>query len=470
MYKSQLIQVLRSCSKKERRDLRKWLQSPIHNQRTDVVVLLDYLTENNHLDQEIALEKEKVYATLFSTGDYEDTKMRQTMYFLLKSLEAFLIYQEQSKDTVKAELKLASIYRHRKLDKSFRQTMSALQETHTQSEFRNENYLFDDFKIQQELYYKIENEKRGINMNLQEISDTLDVYFIAEKLKIACLMYAHKNVYKKVYTTPLLKEIIEFIENEALQDKNISIAIYYNGYKMLSEVESESYFQTLKGLIQEKIRVFLDAEKKIIYLMALNYCISQVNAANKRFFTEMFELYKSGLEKRIFLEDNILSRWTFRNIIVTALNLKEFDWTEKFIDQYKGYIEDTYREHAVSFNLAKLYFEKGDYKASMRLLSQTEYDDVLINLNAKTMLLKMFYMLGEFDSLESLVDSMRTYLQRKDMISYHKNNYKNIVSLVKKLLNLNTNSKTQIEKFTKAVEETTPNTEKNWFLERIAKL
>jgi NAD+--asparagine ADP-ribosyltransferase len=65
---------------------------------------------------------------------------------------------------------------------------------------------------------------------------------------------------------------------------------------------------------------------------------------------------------------------------------------------------------------------------------------------------------------------MRTYLQRKDMISYHKNNYKNIVSLVKKLLNLNTNSKTQIEKFTKAVEETTPNTEKNWFLERIAKL
>jgi hypothetical protein len=434
------------------------------------VVLLDYLTENNHLDSETLLEKEKVYATLFSTEGYEDTKMRQTMYFLLKHLEDFLIYQEQSKDEVKAQLKLASIYRHRKLDKSFRQTMSNLQETHELSEFRNENYLFDDFKIQQELYYKIENEKRGINMNLQEVSDSLDVYFIAEKLKIACLMYSHKNVYKKIYTTPLLQEIIEYVEKEQLYTKSIAIAIYFNAYKMLSEIDSAPFFQALKALIYEKIIVFPDSEKKSVYLISLNYCISQVNAANKKFFIEMFDLYKSGLEKNIFLEDNILSRWTFRNIIVTALQLKEFDWTATFIEQYKGYIEEGYREHAVSFNLAKLYFEKGDYKSSMRLLSQTEYDDILINLNAKTMLLKMFYMLDEFDSLESLVDSMRTYLQRKDMISYHKNNYKNIVSLIKKLINLNTNSKTQIEKFTKTVEETTPNTEKNWFLERIAKL
>ena len=47
MEKSLLILILRSCTKKEFRELRKWLDSPMHNQRQDVVNLFNYLLEDN---------------------------------------------------------------------------------------------------------------------------------------------------------------------------------------------------------------------------------------------------------------------------------------------------------------------------------------------------------------------------------------------------------------------------------------
>ncbi|MEO0778456.1 MAG: hypothetical protein AAF146_17950 [Bacteroidota bacterium] len=41
--------------------MRKWLQSPIHNQREDVVQLLDYLVEGSRLNKEDLLEKQVVF-------------------------------------------------------------------------------------------------------------------------------------------------------------------------------------------------------------------------------------------------------------------------------------------------------------------------------------------------------------------------------------------------------------------------
>ena len=42
-------------------------------------------------------------------------------------------------------------------------------------------------------------------------------------------------------------------------------------------------------------------------------------------------------------------------------------------------------------------FEKGDYKTAMKLFSQLEYDDILMNLNAKVMQFKMLYEQDEID-------------------------------------------------------------------------
>ena len=46
MQKSVLTEIVRALDKKEIRELNKWLQSPAHNQRQDVVRLFEFLLKN----------------------------------------------------------------------------------------------------------------------------------------------------------------------------------------------------------------------------------------------------------------------------------------------------------------------------------------------------------------------------------------------------------------------------------------
>jgi tetratricopeptide (TPR) repeat protein len=169
----------------------------------------------------------------------------------------------------------------------------------------------------------------------------------------------------------------------------------------------------------------------------------------------------------ILIENQIVSRWTFLNVILIGLRLKEFDWAGIFIKQYQQFLEPRYRENFVHYCQARLLYEQKKYKEAQRLLVQVEYDDMLINLNAKSMLLKMFYEEEELDALESLLESMRTYLQRKEVIGYHKANYQNIIRYTKKLLRVTPRNKEQKEKLRQEIQHANPLTEKEWLLEML---
>ncbi len=124
----------------------------------------------------------------------------------------------------------------------------------------------------------------------------------------------------------------------------------------------------------------------------------------------------------------------------------------------------------VHFCLARLHFEKGEYDTAMRLLQQVEYDDILMNLNAKTMLLKMYYEQEELSALESLLESFRIYIQRKKMIGYHSSNYKNILRFTRKLIKINPYSRKQKDKLKMEIEAAKPLSEREWLLGRLEAL
>ncbi|MBK6996347.1 MAG: hypothetical protein IPH31_15980 [Lewinellaceae bacterium] len=84
------------------------------------------------------------------------------------------------------------------------------------------------------------------------------------------------------------------------------------------------------------------------------------------------------------------------------------------------------------------------------------------------MLLKIYYERDDFDAFESLLESMRTYLQRKEAPDpSRKASYKNMISVMKKLLQLNIFSKAQRETFREMVHKTNPLMEREWLLEQL---
>lgn len=111
----------------------------------------------------------------------------------------------------------------------------------------------------------------------------------------------------------------------------------------------------------------------------------------KAYQLKVFEWYKWGLEQGALLYHKKLSRFTYLNITSAGLKLKEFDWVAQFIKNYANYLPTAYKANYVHYTTAKLYFNKKKYYEAQQLLQQIEYDDIFLNLDAKTMLLEIYY-------------------------------------------------------------------------------
>ena len=161
----------------------------------------------------------------------------------------------------------------------------------------------------------------------------------------------------------------------------------------------------------------------------------------------------------------------FKNIVTAGLRLYEFDWVEEFIHQYNQLLDEKFRDNAVTFNLAQLYFYKKDYPKVISQLSQVEYDDMIYNLNSKTLLMASYYELDEIEALGSLLDSFRVYLSRnKELPATRRKHYLNTIGIVRKLSKLTPGDTKEIEKLKAEVENTQGVVSKNWIMDKLASL
>ena len=86
------------------------------------------------------------------------------------------------------------------------------------------------------------------------------------------------------------------------------------------------------------------------------------------------------------------------------------------------------------------------------------------------MLIKIYYEEGEYGVLDSLLESLRTYINRKKAIAYHKNIYNNLIRFTKRLIRLSPYDKAQKAKLRQEIEAANPLPERKWLLEQLDNL
>lgn len=468
MQNSQLTHILFALSKKESRELRKWLVSPIHNQRSDVVQLYEYLTSGNRLEDDKSLEKERIFRKLYPKEAYDDAKMRQVIHFLQESIEEYLVYAKSVEDIVQQKINLAKSYREKKLTKLYQKTIRNIEDIHGTKLKKDDDYLEKSFLIEREKSEQVSEGSR--TANFQEMSDSAELAFIARKLKLACGMISYQRIFKTEYDFGMIEQVLAYIDEKKQLLGIPIIKVYYDLYRLFKYPQHEQNFFEVKNDILVFESQFLTSEKLDIFMAALNYCIGKMNTGYSHYVREAFEIYQRGLESEVFIQGGTISPHNFRNIVTTGTSLKEFEWVSSFIKGYESYLAPEYRENFVQFSLAKLYFEKGDYDQAQRLLIQFDIDDVLINLSAKSMLIKIYYEEGELNTLESLLESLRTYINRKKSIAYHKIIYNNLIRFTKKLVRLPPRNKALKERLRKQIEDANPLPERKWLLEQLDKI
>jgi hypothetical protein len=458
MEKSTLHQLAQTFSPIEIREVRKFLISPFFNQRQDVTLLFEQLVSGGEFTKESAWE-----AIFGKSSAFDAQKFRLLMSYLHSLLEQYIAVKEQISDKLGAQLQLAVAYRKRKMPAAFERVRKNIGKAIETQPLRNAAYHERQYLLDWEAHQIAYPQNPTDISLLRSAGKSVDIAFLAKKLQIVCLLAAHQTVYKSDIEEGWEKELVEHAEQGEFASLP-AVAVYLYCYRMLRNPTEEAHFHQFKSVLLHDGELFSSEELHGLFILAINYCVRRLNAGDAHYYREALDLYKEGLIKDQLLEEGMLSRFTYHNIVAIGLHVGELDWVRFFINEYKNRLDRRYRESVFSFNLARLAYAEHNHGHVLELLQQANYRDPLHNLAAKTLLLKTYFELGELDTLQSHLDAMRNYIQRKRVLGYHRTNYLNIIRYAEKLLKRMPQDRAATAALREAIQNEAVLSEKTFFL------
>ena len=458
----QVYKLIKTLESAEIRDMRIVLRSDWFNYREDVRHLFDILVRAASKQAEMP-DKSFIFSKIYPEKKLDDRLLRLLGSWLTDAIEDYLRWKSIAGNPVGGHMALASAYRRKNLPGLFQRNIRLARERLEQQPFRNADYLRQKHDTLAETFRFEAASKRTEALNVQGMSDALDHWYFAQKLRQICTALSHQNVFKTEYTFAALPLILEQIEQENLL-QHPAIDLYYHCYIVLTQPDNEVGFARFLEKIVEHGACFPEEELRDLYVLGLNFCTRRINEGSQAHVRAGFELYRAGFEKKVFLVDGVLSRFTYRNAAALGLLLGELSWVRAFLDEFRAFIEPKYRDSNYYFNLARWEYEMKNYDAALLLLQHSESEDLLAALAAKTLIAKILFNIGAFDALHSHLDAMQIFLKRHKEISYHRVNYVNFIRFTRKLATASAVQKTELRT---AILQEKAVSEKKWLLEIV---
>ncbi len=470
MKNSKLFEALKPLDKKDFAKFLRFIRSPYFQEHAEILKLANVFEDfYPDLTDEI-LSREKIFELVFE-GEFNDLKVRHLMSDMLRLFERFVAFQIFEEDEIYLEINKLNFYRNHNLEKHFNATEVRVHKAMEKSgTFANEEAYYKKFLLERELnqFMSGQNKRKGAS-NVENTSEALDNFFILQKLRYGSMQINYGKVFSQSYQLLLLDEIVEHVAKMDFSEHPL-IQAYYQAYQMLKNPKEGIYFQNLKKLLAKSspFEISLNFE---LYNFAQNYCIGNINKGKDEFFNELFQLYKLSIENHVVTANNNLHPADFKNIITVACRLSEYDWAEDFIRNYGDFLPIDERENAITINTALLFWYKRKLSDAVKLLSRVEFNDPFYALNAKSLLVRIYFELGEKDVLFSFIDSFRVYLKRNKLISKsHLNNYLRLITFISKLGKLKPGQFEKLQSIKQEIQETRGLNNKQWLLEQAEKL
>ena len=477
MHASKLIKTLKLLSPAEIKSFGDFVHSPWFNKNEKLNSLIDILLGEYPKFEGSTLGKEILAQSLFGNDPKKEQKLNDHFSYLVTLLQEFLAFSGFKNDEILKKLYSIKKLQGSETDKEFERLSGQVKQKLESGSNKNFEYHYHFYLLEGEIdQYILRKNARDNYETFQHKVDSLDAFYLSEKLKSICEMLNREKVLASSYE-PQIKEYI--ISNSDFISSVPSVMLYFHAYNMLFDPDNEEHFVLLKEELESNHHLFPVKEIRELYDYLQNFCIRNINKGRTDYLGILHDLYKSLLDKNIIYEKGFISEWDYKNIVSTGLRLKDYSWTEKFITDNKDKLHAEVSENAYIYNLATLYYERKDYKKAVSMLREIEFTDVFYALGARSVILKTYFEMDELDNLYSHLESFKTYLRRNKLISEsQKTNYKNLLKYTGQLARMKeemefnkTVSKTgKLNSLKEEVQHSKNTANVSWLLEQIGKL
>lgn len=467
MVNGKLIQLLQTLSKKELKDFRSFVASDYNNPNRHLEKFINLLTKYEGDFTNPKLEKEIFFKRHYPGEVFDEQKIRYLQSDLTKLLEDFIAYIEFRKDRFQQQLYLTQSLQRRNASKYFLQELQKLNDLNETSAFRDSDYYLKLHKLSEIRYeYSSENRNRAFDNSLQELIDNLEITYLARGFRYYCEMINRRNILSVSYNLSFFDELVHHLRKGTFDDIP-AIYIYRLIHCTLTKPDEIQHYTNLLDALKKYEHLFGRNEARGMYVFAQNFCIRRINSGDKEALGMIFALYQEMVDKNLIFEGNFVSQPDFKNIVTTGLRLGEDEWVGNFIEEFYPKLNPQFAKNAYTYSMAWVHFARKEHDKALRMLLKVEFNDVYYHLDSKSLLMKVYFELEEYDAFASLVDAFKIYLRRNQTISdLQKKTYHNFILIINKLMRFKLNRSEPTSDFMAELEQLRPAADIPWLRDR----
>lgn len=466
-----LIQLLKAFSKEEMKEFGKFVSSPFHNNRKEVILFFEEIKTFYHDFNQHNFSKEYIFSLLYPGKIYQDDVIRRLSSNLFKLAEEFAAYKIYKSDRFDFEKNLLEFYASKNIDKFFWKQYKDVENYLEQQSLRDTEYyrrLTDINEI--ELKYILKDDPTYKKSSYEKEINNLWNYGLAAMLRLYGFAEYETYFFNKKYELKFADELLTMAEESNFMNSS-TVEIYYLILKLYRPDKSDEIFIKLKKIIEEKFNEFSKGECFSFYVHLINYCNINKLANDKEYIRIKFEIAKEMVERDLIVQNGVIDPGWFRGIFSMAFNAGEIQFAEDFIEKHKSLVSGKDSENVVKHVYANLAIYKKEYDSALEYLSTSSYQHLNDKWAVKQMYLTIYYETNNFEQFLYVADSMKHLI--KDEGSWNENliiPIRNFINYLIKLFKIKLGEKDiRLDEIKKEILESKIISRK-WLLEKIAEL
>ena len=433
MQERKVIRLMRNFSTAELSRFKKFVLSPYFNENSKVIQLHEYLMLHAPKFDTQKINFEKVYAHIFPDEPYRDEVITKLLSALYKLAETFIKHEGISQNRLRDELVLLQYFHRLQLPKFFIKQLDIFRKKWKKLPFKRSQDYYLRFlaELEHSNFIQKQTHLKG-DANLQEAMGMLDTSYLLDKLMLATVMLNRQKIIKVDYEMHMLEDIQQFLQTNAT-DFPPSVATCWKALLLIQNPNSAKQYHELKHYVLTHLDELYPNDLGA-FLTLLQNNARRVIESDEPYYEELFMLYKVQIDRGLIYHNGQILPGLVKNIVTIGLRLGKLDWTEQFLEDYKGKISRKYRENVYAFNLARVEFERKHFNKTLSLLAPLDYQDTFFTLGIKRVQLMAYYELKEWELLASGINAFRVYLHRLNKVAErHKHSNLNFVNAINTL-------------------------------------
>lgn len=428
--------ILRHFQKSELKKLAAFIETGLGGPPGKSMELLNLIIPYHPQFSDSALDKTYLFENLYPNQNYKEQQLRYALSDLFRISVRFLGHLELNNGDSELNPYIRKALALRGADKTYLSLPDPFEQSERTHSGSNMHHLaFREQYIHLNLFLSRKN--RTDPEALAKAARNLDAFYLSTKLKMLCELINSQNVRSGDFGFFMREEIENRVQLGDFSEIP-SVVIYFGILKTLTDPEKEEHFESLQENLDTYASQFGQDELRDMYKYLMNYCIKKINLGNQTYLQKLFNIYQTVIENKSIYNGKFLSQWDFKNIVVVGIRAGQNSWVETFIGRHIQDLATHEQENALTYNTAYLKFSNGDYHAALRLLQNVEFTDIYYQLDMRSVILKCYYEMGDYEALNYHLSAFRLFLSRnKEISEYQRTIYRNLIRYSGKIMQAN---------------------------------